>query len=259
VVSPFPACRVPARLPACGTVQAAPFGHRRRLALVPGHDVNLVDLHLVFERHLWGLGDQAAAQLLRHDLHVRTVQTQFQGDLPVREVQAHEVEAQHPHAQRLVMSGQHRAGQVIEASRTRLTPVALPAGLRVVAPVPDDGAAVTCGAARTVRPAVLTHQREALGVVDQARKVDQVGCRHDKSSSREQVSYSRSCSRTRPHQPDVLIPASPPRNPIRASWITHTRRERCLVSMARRGLPQQGSRARHFIRLIWVVFEFSRH
>ncbi len=29
-------------------------------------------------------------------------------------VQAHEVEAQRPHAQRLVVPGQHRAGQVIE-------------------------------------------------------------------------------------------------------------------------------------------------
>jgi len=81
---------------------------------VPGHDVNLVDLHLVLQLHLWRFGDQAAAQVLRHDLHVRAVQAQLQGNLPVGQVQAHEVEAQHPHAQRLVMSGQHRAGQVIE-------------------------------------------------------------------------------------------------------------------------------------------------
>jgi len=100
-----------------------------RLPLVPGHDVELVDLHLVLERHLWRFGDQAAPQLLRHGLHVRGVQTQFQRDLPVGQVQPHEVEAQYPHAQRLVMSGQHhraaiprwemprsgiKAGQVVE-------------------------------------------------------------------------------------------------------------------------------------------------
>ena len=115
MVCPSPACRGPARLPVCGTVRAAPFGDGRRLALVPGHDVNLVDLHLSFQFHRRRFGDQAAAQLLRHDLHVRTVQTQFQRDLPVGKVQTHEVEAQHPDPQWLVVPGQHRAGEVIEA------------------------------------------------------------------------------------------------------------------------------------------------
>jgi hypothetical protein len=83
--------------------------------------------------------------------------------------------------------------------------------------VPDDGAAVTHGAAHTFRPTVLAHQREALGVIQQAGKVDQIGCRHDKSSSHEPVSYSRFCSRTRGSQPNCPVLASPPRNPIRAT------------------------------------------
>lgn len=37
--------------------------------------------------------------------------SQFLGDLAVRQIQAHDVEAQHPDPQRLVMSGQHGAGQ----------------------------------------------------------------------------------------------------------------------------------------------------
>jgi len=65
-------------------------------------------------------GDQPGAQLLRHDLRVRDGQAQLQGDLPVRKVQAHEVKAQHPHAQRLVVRGQHRVGEVVEAGRARL-------------------------------------------------------------------------------------------------------------------------------------------
>ena len=83
----------PARLPACGTVQAAPFGHLFRLALVPGHHVNLVDLHLASERHLRGLGGQAAAQLLRHGLHIRNSQAQLACDLPIGKIQTHKVEA----------------------------------------------------------------------------------------------------------------------------------------------------------------------
>jgi len=66
---------------------------------------------------------------------------------------------------------------------------------------------------------VLAHEGEALGVVDQARKVDQVGCGHDKSSSREPVSYSRFCSRTRCPQPNFPIPVSPPWNPTRAILV----------------------------------------
>src|SRR3954451_14825292 len=47
-----------------------PLGHRRGLALVPGHDVDLVDLHLALQPHGRDLGNQAAAQLLRHGLHI---------------------------------------------------------------------------------------------------------------------------------------------------------------------------------------------
>src|SRR4028119_314887 len=42
--------------PSGGGGRAAPFGDRRRLALVPGHDVDLVDLHLALEPHRRGLG-----------------------------------------------------------------------------------------------------------------------------------------------------------------------------------------------------------
>jgi len=96
----------PGALPACGTVRAAPFGDFFRLALVPGHDVDLVDLHLALQFHRRSFGNQPGAQLLRHGLHIRSIQAQFQGDLPVGKVQAHEVEAQHPHTQRLVVPGQ---------------------------------------------------------------------------------------------------------------------------------------------------------
>jgi hypothetical protein len=152
--------------------------------------------------HRRRLGDQAAAQLLGHDLRVGRVQAQLQGDLPVREVQAHEVEAQHPHAQRLVVAGQHRAGEVVEAPAAGLAPVALAAGLRVVAAIADHGLVVATGAAHALRPAPPAHEGEALGVVQQAGQGDQVGAGHDRGgSSREPVSYARSCPRTRPPPP----------------------------------------------------------
>ena len=74
---------------------------------------------------------------------------------------------------------------------------------------------------RVVAPSSPAHpkhpQREALGVVDQARKVDQVGCSHDERFSHEQVSCSRFCARTRCLQPYFPVPPSPPRNPTGAN------------------------------------------
>jgi hypothetical protein len=147
---------------------------------VAGHDVDLIDLHLACQPHLRSLGDQAAAQLLRHGLHVRPTEPQFRSDLPVREVQAHEVEAQHPHPQWLMVPGQRRAGEVVEAPGAGLTSIALPMRLGVIAPVADYPITATPGTAHALGPAMLAHQCEALGVIQKTRKVDQVACRHDR-------------------------------------------------------------------------------
>src|SRR4051812_18342344 len=92
--------------------------------------------------------------------------------------QAHEVEAQHPNPQQLVAAGQRRAGEIVEALGAGLAAIPLPIGLSVVAPVPDHRVTAATGAAHALRPAALAHQGEALGVVHQAREVDQVGCSH---------------------------------------------------------------------------------
>src|SRR4051794_23636854 len=98
-----------------------------------------------------------------------------------------------------MVPGQHRAGEVVEAPGAGLTPIALPARLRVVAPVPDHRTAAAAGAAHALWPAVLAHQREALGVVQQRREIDQIDCCHDGGgSSHEPVSYSRSRLQARP-------------------------------------------------------------
>src|SRR5215218_5830609 len=71
--------------------------------------------------------------------------------------------------------------------------------LRVVAPVADHRIAAAAGAAHTLAPAVLAHQREALGVVQQCREIDQIdGCHDGGGSSHEPVSYSRSRLQARP-------------------------------------------------------------
>ena len=107
------------------------------------------------------------AQLLGHELYIGAGETQLLGDLPVREVQAHEVEAQHPDAQRLVMTGQDSAGQVVEAGAARRATLALPMRLGVVPAVTGGRGAAAGRAADAIRPAVLADQLEALRVIDQ--------------------------------------------------------------------------------------------
>jgi hypothetical protein len=77
-----------------------------------------------------------------------------------------------------MVPGQHRAGEIVEATRAGLAPVALPVRLGVVAAVAHHGAAAAAGAAHALRPAMLAHQGEALAIVDQGGEVDQVRCGH---------------------------------------------------------------------------------
>src|SRR3954469_9027566 len=106
-----------------------------------------------------------------------------------------------------MVSGQHCPGEVVETPGARLAPVALPMRLGVVTPVPDHRIAAAAGAAHALGPAVLAHQREALGVVQQRREIDQVdGCHDGDGSSQEPVSYSYSRFEARPPSAPRLSP-----------------------------------------------------
>src|SRR6478736_7361221 len=146
---------------ACGAVPAAPFCDLGRLALVPGHNVDFVDLDFAGQRRGRYPRRQVMAQMLGHDLHVRAVQAKLRGDLPGGEVQSHQVKAQHPHPQRLMMPRQRRAGEIVETPVARLAAIALPMRLLLVMPVPDDCRIATTRAAHALRPAMLADQRKA--------------------------------------------------------------------------------------------------
>src|SRR3954452_5587817 len=77
-----------------------------------------------------------------------------------------------------VVARQHGAGQVVEADPAVVAAVALPMSLGVVAPVADHRGAAAAGAADALGPALLAHERVALGVVDQGREVHQAGRGH---------------------------------------------------------------------------------
>src|SRR3954447_24628987 len=139
-------------------------------------------------------------------MHVRGAETQFRGGLPVGQVQTHEVEAQYPDSQRLMVPGQHCPAEVVKARRARLAAIPLPMRLRVVMPVPDHRVAAASRATDALWPAVLAHQGEALRVIEQGCQVDWVHCGHDDRNP--------SCS---PTTVDRLEPSLYPNPPSRAS------------------------------------------
>jgi hypothetical protein len=81
-----------------------------------GDDVDLITLDLTGEDNLRLPSDDPFPQLGGHPLGVVGIQIEFLGDLLIREVQPHEVQALDPDPQRLVMSGEDRPGQVVEAA-----------------------------------------------------------------------------------------------------------------------------------------------
>jgi hypothetical protein len=119
-------------------------GDLLRLALVSGYDVGLVALDDPDSGTGSFLGE-ALAQAFRHGMHVVLVQVQLLGNLRVGQVQ-------HPHRQGLVLPGQRRPGQVVEAPAARLALVVPQAALRPVVAAPNHLAAAQCGQADAVLP-----------------------------------------------------------------------------------------------------------
>lgn len=140
-----------------------------------GDDIDLIDFDLSGQRDFGSLGGQTLAQLPGHDLHIRRVQAQFLGDLPVGQIQPHKVQAQNPDPERLVMAGKNGTGQVIEASAAATAEMALAVRLGIIMAIADHVGAATVRAEDRLRPAVPAHQLVTFCVIEQRRKIDQIG------------------------------------------------------------------------------------
>ena len=139
----------------CRFRQDAPFLYLPRLSFVSGHPIHLVYFHRAFQTQRWAGIYNPLAQLLGHGLNAARpgrcrswaktivfVQLEFMGNLAVRQaarpgrcrswaktVQTHQVQAQHPHFETLMVSragpegavlpktSKHGPGEVIELSK----------------------------------------------------------------------------------------------------------------------------------------------
>src|SRR5215203_272935 len=150
------------------------FRHRYRLTFMARRDVDLVAFHHALQHLSRACRQDPGAQLFGHGLYVTDVEIEFPGDLLVRQVQAHEVEAQNPEPQRLMMAGENGIGEVIEAHLTGRAPVALPAPLPLVMAMSRHLGAPALRAPHALGPAQMPNRLKAPGIVDQALDVDQV-------------------------------------------------------------------------------------
>ena len=66
------------------------------------------------------------------------MERQFVSNLLIRYIQSHEVQTQHPYFQRLMMSCENGVREIIKASVTAVTLVALTGGFRVIKAALDD-------------------------------------------------------------------------------------------------------------------------
>ena len=139
---------------------------------MPGHDRDLIAFDLAAERDLGLALHDPLPELGGHLLGIIGVEVQLLGDLCVGEVQAHEVQAQDPDPQRLMVPGEDGPGQVIEPLPAAVALVALPVELGVIPPVLGHLGTAALGASSPLRPPHGPDGLEALGIVDRGLDVE---------------------------------------------------------------------------------------
>jgi len=98
-------------------------------------DIDFVAFGLTAEPELRFLLGDSLPKLRCHLVDNIPVEAQFLRDLQIRYVQAHQVEADHPSLQWLVMSAEDGIREVIEVSMTIKAEIALTACLSLIVPV----------------------------------------------------------------------------------------------------------------------------
>jgi len=136
-----------------------------------GNHIHFVAFDRAFQGDCRFLGDKAVAENRCHFLDGSFIQFQFGSYLTIGKVQTHEVEAEHPDGERLMMPSKDGTGQVIEGAVTHATEVALSVGLCFVTSVFDDFGGVAVGTFDTSGPAKLSNHLITFGVVDQSVNV----------------------------------------------------------------------------------------
>ena len=137
------------------------------------YDVDLVAFN--FSTELYGglFSIHSRAQGPGHVLNVVFVEIELGCNLQVRQIQTHQVKAQNPDAQRLMVSFEDGSREIVEIDVTALAMVPLASRLGLITSVSNNLGAAALWAAYAFRPSDVTDSVEAFGIVDQVIDLDE--------------------------------------------------------------------------------------
>jgi hypothetical protein len=134
---------------------------------VTGHHIDLVAFDFAAQLPLRLGRYDADSQLFCHLLHIILIQTQFLGDLLVRQIQSHQVQAQHPYLQRLMVGRQHRRSQIIEVPLATRAVILLTRRLRPIETLFANRLRVAMRTGHALGPPQFSDRFIALRIVKQ--------------------------------------------------------------------------------------------
>ena len=167
----MPPCRDLAVLSIGVSVPLALFFNGLCVSFMTCYHIHFVAFDRTFKREGRLLSNNAVAKNGGHFVDGSLIQFQFGGNLPIGKVQTHEVEAEHPNGEWLMMSGKDRTGQIVEGAVTHSAKVTLAVALCFIRSIFNDFGGVAVRTFDTVCPAKLANHLIAFGVVDQSVNV----------------------------------------------------------------------------------------
>jgi hypothetical protein len=102
-------------------------------------------------------------------MHISRLAIEFLGNVLVRQVEPHEIQASSPHPQGLMLTGKDRVRHIVEASLTGRPQVTLTLRRGSISALFGDCRAATSWTLDTVRPAEGTDGLNTFGVVNETR------------------------------------------------------------------------------------------
>ena len=144
------------------------------------HYIDFVAFHFAAERDVRLSLNDALTKLSGHVLGIVTVQIQLVSNLFIREIQPHKIEAEHPDAQRLVVTSKDRPGKVVEPLPTDGALILLSFRLGFVMPLFRDLGRVAVGAGHPLGPTHRSDGLKAPGIVNEVQDIEHP-CTHHPS------------------------------------------------------------------------------
>ena len=135
-----------------------------------GHHIDFIAFHLVRQNHGGLPRDDPFPQLAGHVVGAVLIQTQLPCDLPIRQVQPPEIQAQQPDSQRLMMARKDSARQVVELTVATPAMLPLPTRLSLVHPPLRDVCRLAMRARHAPRPTQATHRFKTLLIINQRQQ-----------------------------------------------------------------------------------------